>query len=128
MVALSFLLPLLFWISVQSISVNLIPNTGTPPSYREYPSLSLDSYENKLYVFGGNYIYPKDEMWEFDLATKRWSEIHFTSSLNPSARYKSPLFSLEDSRKLLLFGGVTKQGPVSDLWLFDIEHHAVKYK
>jgi hypothetical protein len=128
MVALSFLLHSLIWISVQSISLNLIPKTGTPPSYREQPALAFNSYENKFYAFGGNYIYPKDDMWEFDLGSRTWSEIHFTSPLNPQSRYQSTLIFLEDSRKLLLFGGATNHGPVSDLWLFDIEHQNVRYK
>lgn len=125
MVSTFLLFSLLLQEAVKAVSVKLIPDSGTPPSYRDYPSITFNDYQNKLYILGGYYVSPKDDMWEFDIAKKTWREIYPTSSVNPLARYASTLISLGE--KILLYGGITKYGPVSDLWLFDIEQESVRY-
>jgi hypothetical protein len=110
-----------------SLSVKSIPETGTPPSFREFPGFTLNSSENKLYIYGGYSDSFTDDMWEFDLTTNRWSELYPTSSITPGARSEPFILPLLNSSKILLFGGQTKTGPVSDLWLYDIQNQSVLY-
>jgi hypothetical protein len=114
-------------VAVEGISAKLNPETGTPPSSRFLSSLTLNSMENKLYLFSGYDISYRDDFWEFDLKTQKWREIYPTSSVKPLPRKGSTIISLESERKILLYGGVTKYGPVSDLWLFDIEQESVRF-
>lgn len=104
----------------------MIPKTGTPPSIRDTPGLAFNKQSNKLYVYGGRYESPLEDMWEFDLNTETWREIHHTSSTSPGPRSDPQIVAL-DNDKILLFGGNTKSGPVSDLWEFDIENQYVIY-
>lgn len=126
MATLIILANLLIATQAASVSVSMIPNTGTPPSVREIPGFALEKGSNKLYVYGGRYESPLDDMWEFDLSTETWREIHSTSSINPGARSDPYLFTKEPG-KLLLYGGNSKSGPVSDLWEFDIANLYVIY-
>jgi hypothetical protein len=52
MVFTFLLLLLLLQIAVEAVSVKLIPDSGTPPSYRDYPGITFSDYENKLYILG----------------------------------------------------------------------------
>ncbi len=54
-------------------------------------------------------------MWEFDLNSKVWIEMHSTGILNPGPRYYAFTTVLEESRQILPFGGDTKNGPISDV-------------
>lgn len=109
-----------------SISISLNPLTGTPPSYRELPGLCLDSSSNKLYTYGGRYESLLDDMWEFDLSSNKWEQIFYTSTQSPGARSDPYLVFLPGSNKILLFGGDTAGGPVSDLWEFNIKNQSVR--
>jgi hypothetical protein len=108
-----------------AVSVSMIPKSGTPPPIRDLPGLALNEEANKLYIYGGRNVSPLDDMWEFDLATETWREIYYTSSISPNPRSEPYLISL-NSGQMLLFGGNTKSGPVSDLWMFDIENQYVR--
>lgn len=122
------LLLLIFFLStksVQSVSVSMIPHTGTPPSYRVLPGFALSEVTNQLYIYGGRYSSHLEDMWRYDLATNTWHEIHFSSSVSPGPRTEAFLIALDNSRKLLLFGGNSKNGPVTDLWEFDIDNSSV---
>jgi hypothetical protein len=109
-----------------AVSVSMIPKTGTPPSIRESSGFAFDQESNKLYVYGGRFGSPLEDMWEFDLKTESWRQIHHTSSTSPGPRSDPYLVALGQG-KILLFGGNTKSGPVSDLWEFDIENQNVRY-
>jgi hypothetical protein len=111
---------------IEAVSVSMIPESGTPPPIRDLPGFALNEEANKLYIYGGRNVSPLDDMWEFDLATETWREIHYTSSIYPGPRSEPYLVSLK-SGEILLFGGNTKSGPVSDLWVFDIENKYVRY-
>lgn len=109
----------------ESISVKLVPETGNPPIARELPGIAHDPIDNKLYIYGGLSDSKLSDMWEFNLETNTWTELHVVSELRPGPRSESFLLRLKDKRKLLLFGGITSYGPVSDLWTYDIEYQAV---
>lgn len=124
---LQFSIAIQLFVLANSISVNMIPETGTPPSYREIPGMVVNTVDNKLYMYGGRYDSILGDMWEFDLTANRWEEIYFKSMISPGPRSSPHLVHLEKEGKILLFGGSTESGPVSDLWIFDIENQSVKH-
>ncbi len=121
-----FLVTLLQFLHHSSaISVGFIPQTGTPPPPRSQAGLALNRNGEKLYLYGGKSDYRFDDMWEFDLNSNIWSEIHPASVLKPGPRSSPFITSLKDEDKIVLFGGDTSAGPISDVWLYDIENQSV---
>ena len=110
---------------VLALSVSYVPETGTPPPPRQKTVIAYDSYDNKAYIYGGRSNVIHDDIWEFDLNTKTWLEIHPPNGLKPGKRSSSYLVMLEKSREILLFGGDTEVGPISDVWLYDIGSETV---
>lgn len=66
-------------------------------------------------------------MWEFDLSTKSWHEIHPASGMRPGARSGAYLTVLDESRQIVLFGCDTDTGPISDVWLYDMDSEIVTF-
>jgi hypothetical protein len=123
-----FLFPFLYISIVEGLSAKMIPETGNPPSSREFPALTIaGTSSKKLYVYGGYGDSFADDMWEFDLSTSRWNELYPTSILTPGPRSQTFITPLRSQDKILLFGGNTKSGPVSDLWLYNIENQSVRF-
>lgn len=110
---------------VVGLSPSLIPETGSPPPVRDIPGFTYYSTGNKLYIYGGLSDIQLSDMWEFDLTTYKWREIHTISVSNPGPRSRSFMTTLEDKKKLVLFGGNTYNGPSSDLWEYDIVNQTV---
>jgi hypothetical protein len=105
----------------------MIPKTGTPPSFRELPGIALFESAQKIYIYGGRFETLLGDMWQFDLNNNQWSEIHISSTLNPGPRSEAYLFPIEATSKIVMFGGNSLTGPVSDLWEFDINNESVSY-
>lgn len=119
---------ILFLIAYTSaLSVNYVPESRTPPPQRELLGLAHDSTSNKVYIYGGRSEVIHGDMWEFDLTTKSWNEIHTASVISPGARSAAYLTILEESSQIVLFGGDTESGPISDVWLYDIDSEIVKF-
>ena len=114
-------------LNVGAIDVKLVPKTGTPPSPRELPGFTVDSSSRKLFIYGGRLGNMYDDLWEFDLDTQRWTEIHPGVVLTPGPRSDAFMRVLQNQREILLFGGDTSTGPISDVWLYDIENESVIY-
>jgi hypothetical protein len=66
-------------------------------------------------------------MWGFDLTTRSWNEMHPASVMRPGPRSGAYLTILEESRHLVLFGGDTDSGPISDVWVYDMDSEIVKF-
>jgi hypothetical protein len=111
--------------SAESISVSYFPKTRTPPSPHEVAGLAFDSASRKVYIYGGRSEIKHIDMWEFDLATNMWKEIQPATPLNPGARSDAFITVLEDTRQLVLFGGDAEGGPISDIWVFDLDSETV---
>jgi hypothetical protein len=109
---------------VEALSSSYIPSTGTPPDQRELSGLVYDSSSQKVYIYGGRSNSFYSDMWEFDLTSKTWTEMH-SPGMNPGARSRPFMTMLEDSREILLFGGDTNSGPISDVWLYDLSGEIV---
>ena len=116
---------LLLGLQVNAVSVKQIPETGTPPSPRELSGITTDSSEKKLYIYGGRLEDMYSDFWEFDLTTLKWTEIYAGSMSDPGPRANAFLTSLKHRSEILLFGGHATNGPVSDVWLYDIENERV---
>ena len=123
----SALIALILTVSLytQAISIKLVPETGNPPSSRQLFGFTLDSFDQKLYIYGGISTGNNSDIWEFDLLTNRWSEIHSVSVQTPGSLSSPFLTRLKGQRKILLFGGDTPNGPTSDVWLYEIDYQTV---
>ncbi len=102
------------------------PSSGPSPGTRIGYLWSFDPVLNKTLLFGGstNLVLPswdfQDDMWTYDLGSKSWTEI--TPSYRPSKRVYTNMVYDSNSRKTLLFGGVSNWSPdvfLDDLWIFD---------
>ena len=66
---------LLFYLC-NSISINYIPKTKSPPSPRFYSLMDHMTSRSSLIVFGGsNGASNFNDLWEFSLTSMTWSEI-----------------------------------------------------
>jgi hypothetical protein len=110
---------------LQAISIKDIPETRNPPTARKLSGFTLDKFDSKLYVYGGTFEDKLSDLWEFNLITNKWTEIHPASVLNPGPRSSPFLTRLISQRKILLLGGITSNGPISDIWLYDIDYQTV---
>jgi hypothetical protein len=119
------ILVLISILCTDAFSVKLIPETGTPPAPRLLPGITSDISGKSLYIYGGVSEYKFSDMWKFDLENNRWTQIYTGSVLTPGLRSSPFMTTLNIQSKLLLFGGDTPSGPVSDVWLYDIEGESV---
>lgn len=109
-----------------SIRVSKIPKSGTPPTRRQFHAYGYSTTNNSVYIYGGyESIEFFEDMWSYNLSQNEWEEIHSPSVITPGPRIGAYIHILEDENKILLYGGKNKQGPLSDLWIFDIESHMV---
>jgi hypothetical protein len=129
MVPVLLLVLVLSLLSVYSINIESIPTTGTPPSKRQRSSLAYDKSSSSVFIYGGfedmNEYY--EDIWRFNLVSNTWEELISPSRLTPGPRVSSFMHVLEESRSILLFGGNTQKGPISDLWLLDIDNIMVTF-
>jgi hypothetical protein len=123
---LSFIFTILSIITpTHSISVSMFPKTGSPPRSRELPGFVMHTDYNKLYIYGGRAPDTLGDMWEYDLEENKWNEIYMLS-INPGPRSEPFLLPLPNGN-ILLFGGITISGPISDMWEYDIENNIVVF-
>lgn len=80
----------------------------------------FDAQSKSFYLFGGqsNEVPILGDLWRFDPAARRWSEVPSTGQ-RPSPRFLSALVVDQHGQRLLLFGGLSSQGLAKDLWAFD---------
>lgn len=107
------------------ISVRFIPETGTPPSYRELSATGLDAEKAKLYIYGGRSKVLYGDMREFNFTSKKWNEIYPASVFNPGPRSNAYMIKLQNQRKFVLFGGDNSSGLISDVWVYEIDNERV---
>lgn len=128
MLVLSLILLLYSVCISESLKITSIPSTRTPPLRRKQPSIAYDIVSNSVFVYGGFSAADEyfDDMWKFDLNSNTWEEIHSPSSYTPGPRIDSRMKVLKGERTILLYGGTTTKGPISDVWLFDIKNSMVR--
>lgn len=114
-------------INVEALTVSYVPKTGTPPPRRELSGFAYDSTKDKVYIYGGRSEIIYKDFWEFDLTSKIWEEIHPASVNTPGARSSPFITILEESRQVVLFGGNSETGPISDVWIYDLDAEIVMF-
>ncbi len=81
-----------------------------------------DAKSDRMILFGGCSSgfgpCPQGDLWSLDVNGKDWNEISPTG-IKPSPR-SNPALVGDDAGRLILFGGLTKDGPANDAWSFDI--------
>ncbi|CAG9314812.1 unnamed protein product [Blepharisma stoltei] len=106
-----------------SISFTRIPAMDSPPSKREYALLAYNNETDNLIVFGGNLdvsiVY--NDVWSFSLETKTWSNLVPLSQISPIPRIFFGGFVDSVKNKLYIFGGLTLNGPLNDMWSYDLK-------
>jgi hypothetical protein len=121
------LLVLILSTYAEALTVSYVPKTGTPPPGRELSGFAHDSTYNKVYIYGGRSQIFHNDLWEFDLTTNTWEEIHPASIIGPGNRANTFITVLEDSRQIVLFGGNNDSGPISDVWVYDLDSEVVMF-
>jgi hypothetical protein len=116
---------LILSIYADALTVSYVPKTATPPPRRELPGFAHDLTYNKTYIYGGRSEVLHDDFWEFDLTTQTWEEIHPASFMNPGPRAGAFITVLEESRQVVLFGGISESGPISDVWIYELDSEVV---
>lgn len=80
--------------------------TGKPrPGPRRGFAHAMDRKGRRLYVHGGFYERGLDDLWVFDAAEERWSEVR-TEGPRPAPREDHTLTWIPDGERLLLVGGM----------------------
>jgi hypothetical protein len=93
------------------------PATLMPPP-RGAGSPASTSIGQVVYFFGGE----EDELWSFDLASKRWEVILANSDVNPPIRDGCMLKGNPQTGFLYMFGGISPKGRFfNDIWKFDTD-------
>jgi hypothetical protein len=102
----------------QSLSYSLLVSSSPQPSPRFDGAVAYDPVSRQVFLFGGEDTAPRNDLWAYSLAQRRWSEIQVSGSL-PPARFGHTLVFDPVRRRLVVFGGQAG-GFFSDVWAFDI--------
>ena len=95
---------------------------GSRPSPRFGHRMVYDPVNERTLLFGGA-VYENrytffDDLWAYDYASNTWTEID--CGPGPSGRFNFMMVYLTGHNQLLLFGGYSSTGRVSDTWAYDI--------
>jgi hypothetical protein len=114
MLAISIFLECLFSLSSS--------HSLSTPNPTQFTSLAYHSESQSIYLYGGFQEFSdyNDNLWHFDLSSSSWSFLSFSSDLNPGPRIHSYITFYPSSTSLLLYGGTTPRGPISDIWTLDM--------
>ncbi len=96
------------------------------PGRRYGHVVALDEARGRMILFGGFRRPPSgglrnaNDLWAFDRTSKIWTEL-FPATSGPSPRQFARGATLRDGSGLILFGGLSDAGPMSDLWVLKFE-------
>jgi hypothetical protein len=93
-------------------------NPAVKPLGREGHTMTYDSANNKIVLFGGynGSAASLNDIWIYEVATNIWTQMNPT--LKPSARYSSAMAYDSASNKIVLFGGA--DGSLDDeTWVYE---------
>lgn len=93
---------------------DMTPSEARPPA-RCLHTAGLDTTSRQMIVYGGQQNGPLDDVWSYDLGTRRWTEL--TPATRPAGRMLAVSFVAEG--RLFVFGGATRSGAVNETWTFD---------
>jgi N-acetylneuraminic acid mutarotase len=97
-------------------------NPSIAPLGREEHAMAYDSKNDKIVLFGGAIERPHgisllNDTWVYDVKTNVWTEK--APSISPGSRFHHTLVYDSDLQKIILFGGCSEAGYVSDMWIYD---------
>ena len=103
-----------------------IPLLKTPPEKKSKSCIVYDPISESLLIFGGfNDLGNYNSLDTFSLAQAEWKRIEIFSSEIPRARHGSSCMIYNAS--LYIIGGISDEGPLNDIWQFDLEKVKVNY-
>jgi hypothetical protein len=130
-----FIKMLIFILSLcDSLELNFIPSTKTPPSSRYNSFLDYLKPRSSLILFGGSQgTLLCNDIWEFSLQSMTWQEIIPLSREVPGIFHLEPRKSFaglasSSMAKFYIFGGYTSGGSENDLWEFDFDQQKWEIK
>ena len=89
--------------------------SGDTPSARSNPSLVYDGDSGRSWLFGGLAAGgPSAESWSYDIDSGVWARLEAVDG--PSARSSQSASRNAQTGGILMFGGLTANGPSADLW------------
>ena len=94
------------------------------PTSRIFPSLAYDSYNGRVWLFGG-YDGTKfyNDLWYFDLGLNSWVLVHAQdenlSDNYPAPRQKSGI-AFVDQNYLYIIGGYSNANSYNDFWIYNL--------
>lgn len=101
-------------------SIELLDNS-TPKS-TQFTSLAYNTDSKAIFIYGGLHEFSEysNNFYSFDTISSAWSTLHTSSSLVPGPRMKPYITFYPSSDDLLLYGGTTPRGPISDIWILNM--------
>jgi len=109
-----------FWqFNLSSLQWEPVISTNLP-TIRYGHSISYNSNNNKLYIFGGESVEITNDLWEYDILSKNWTKIIKDDC--PTPRYLHVSNYIADSNILIVFGGNTdtpQEHLLGDTWMFN---------
>ena len=93
-----------------------------PPLKRCLHESVYDARTDRMILFGGCSSgfgpCPQGDLWSLNVSAAAWTEI-LPAGIKPSPR-SNPSLVDDESGHLILFGGLTRDGPAGDVWSLDI--------
>ena len=120
MLRINWLLPLLFAfrMDAQTLTYALLPADGPKPSARFDGPIAYEPGGGQIFLFGGRDTSPRNDLWVYSIADRRWTEIQPAGALPPARSGHTLIFDAASNR-LVAFGGQAS-GFFSDVWAFDL--------
>lgn len=109
-------------LSAQSLAYSLLRADGPLPSPRLDGTIAYDPSGRRLFLFAGQDSAPRNDLWVYTLAQRRWEEL-IVPGEKPPARFGHTLIFDPVRQRLVVFGGQAG-GFFSDVWAFDIARGA----
>src|ERR1051326_4775734 len=102
----------------QSLSYTLLEPQAPKPSPRFDGTIAYDPVGRQVFLFGGQDSVPRNDLWAYSLAQRRWTEIQAADPV-PPARFGHTTGFDSARRRIIVFGGQAG-GFFSDVWAFNI--------
>ena len=105
--------------AAQPLAFTRLPAEGPAPTPRVDGTIAYDGSTRRVYMFGGLEGGPRNDLWFYSLAQRRWEEVSVAGA-KPAARFGHTLLADSPRRRLILFGGQAS-GFFSDVWAFQLD-------
>ena len=104
--------------SAQPLVYSLATPAGVKPSARVDGTIAYDTVSRRLFLFGGQDVTTRNDLWAYSLDDQRWEELQ-PSGVRPPARFGHVLIVDPVRRRLIMFGGQASSF-FADVWAYDL--------